>query len=365
MRLISPIFFCAFLTSAVLSGEEQAVTVKTATSSPSANRPETISLTGTVVSQRRASLSVRMTGLVKDVIVDAGTQVTKGDKLLVLDSELAEIDLELIRAQIRTAGVTLADAIRRRDEVTDLAREGAFAISEERTLKAAVETQRAEIAALKVEEKRQAEMVARHRLHAPFSGLITRKETEAGEWVATGDSVLELVESDSLWFDVQIAQEYLPALQASPSASLLLDAYPDRSFPSRVDVQVPVKDPVSRTFLTRLTFDDPEQLAKPGMSGRLTLGLAAPEDAGVSVPRDAVVRGPDGDLVVWIAVEEEGRHVARRRPVTVKNRLGEFVTVEKGIEQGVEVIVRGNESLEDGQVIAPEPMLSTSKINAL
>jgi len=339
--------------------------VEVVTAVRTADMAPELDLTGTVVSKRRAGLSTRTEGLVEEVLVDAGSTVAEGDPLMRLDTRLAEIDLDLIRAEIETARVQLADARRQREEVRELTDRGAFPRTEAASLETLVETREAELAALQVRERRQLERIERHELVAPFSGSIARKGAEEGEWVDTGATVFELVETDSLWFDLQVAQEFLPTVESAVSATLRLDAYPQQPLEAEVDVIVPVKDPVSRTFLTRLVFDDPEGLASPGMSGAATLRVDPGDSASVTVPRDAVTRYPDGSAKVWIVREEDGAAVARSATVRTGGALGETVEVTEGLEGGERVVVRGNEGLDEGQAVTPREARATKGIDGL
>ena len=224
--------------------DDPAVVVETVTAVRSDSVLSEWQMTGTVVSKRNAKLSSRSEGLVEKVLVDAGSRVEKGEALLTLDTRLAEIELDLIRADIETAKVQLEDAEREREEVRKLTSSGAFAKSEAASRETAARISAAEVKALEVREKQQLEQIERHRLVAPFSGTIARKTTEAGEWVETGTPVLELIETDSLWFDLQVAQESLAAVQAVESADVQLDAFPSENLKAKIDVVVSVKDPV-------------------------------------------------------------------------------------------------------------------------
>jgi len=330
-----------------------ATVVETVTAIRSDSVLAEIRLTGTVVSQRHARLSSRTEGLVEEVMVDAGSRVEEGDLLLTLDTRIAEIELDLIRAEIETARVQLRDAEREREEVQGLIGTGAFAKSEAASREAAAQIRATELKALEVREEQQRERIERHRLVAPFSGSIARKSTESGEWVETGVTVLELVETDSLWFELQVAQEFLGAIRTVEEAELLLEAFPGSSLPAKIDVVVPVKDPVSRTFLTRLTFVDPDRLASPGMSGTAVLRSRPSRSSHVSIPRDAVTRYPDGSAKVWVVRAEEGKQVARSIPVSPSGSLGETIEIEAGLEGGERVVVRGNEGLSEGQAVDP------------
>lgn len=339
------------LSPVAISAKDVPPLVETVTAVRSDTLLTELRLTGTVTSKRRAGLSSRAEGLVEEVKVDAGSRVEKGELLLTLDTRLAEIELELIRAEIETARVQFEDAERERLEVMELTASGAFAKSEAASRNAAAQIRAAELKRLEVKESQVLEQIERHRLVAPFAGSIARKMTEAGEWVETGTKVFELVETDSLWFELQIAQEFLANISEVEGATLLLDAYPENPLVAEIDVVVPVKDPVSRTFLTRLTFDDPETLASPGMSGTATLQVRPSGAATVSIPRDAVTRYPNGTAKVWIVDEVDGISVARSIPVSTGSGLGEIVQVKEGLEGGEQVVIRGNEGLTEGETV--------------
>lgn len=352
MRTPSLLFtLLVFVNATSLLAEDPPPLVETVTAVRSDSLVTKWELTGTVVSKRESRLSSRAEGLVEEVMVDAGSRVEKGDLLLTLDTRLAEIELELIRTEIETAQVQLDDAEREREEVVELTASGAFAKTEAASRETTVRIRAAELKELEVREAQQLERIKRHQLVAPFAGTIARKATEAGEWVETGAMVFELIETDSLWFDLQVAQEFLSAVREVERATLQLDAFPEESLDARIDVVLPVKDPVSRTFLTRLTFDDPEALASPGMSGTATLQVRPSGTASVSIPRDAVTRYPDGTAKVWIVDEIDGITVARSIPVSTASGLGETVEVKEGLKGGEQVVIRGNEGLTEGQVV--------------
>ena len=190
------------------SGEEKSsIPVETVTAIRSESLLTEIQLTGTVVSRRFSGLSSRADGLVEEVMVDAGSRVKKGEVLLTLDTRFAEIELDLIRAEIAVARIRLRDAERKQDEVSRATESGAFAKSAAASLVADAEVRAAELKRLEVREVQQLERISRHRLVAPFDGSITRKATETGEWVETGTTVFDLVETDVLWFELQVAQE--------------------------------------------------------------------------------------------------------------------------------------------------------------
>lgn len=325
------------------------VTLVTARKSDGMDR--TLQLTGTVTARHRAQLSPRATGLVARLNVDAGSRVAKGDMLLQLDPKLAELALTVLQAELAQGKLERANADRLVADIVELTRIGAFPKSEAETREAGARVGASRVQQLEARVQEQLELIERHKVLAPFDGVISRRLTEMGEWVATGTPVLELVGTDNVWFDLQVPQEELARISGAKKATITLDAWPARPLTARIDVRVPVKDPVSRTFLVRLALDDPGQLAAPGMSGTAEIAYQLVDGASVRIPRDAVVRYPDGTARVWVVEDRDGIPCATSRIVTTAGALGEWTEVVKGLTGGEQVVLRGNEGLKEGQAV--------------
>lgn len=114
-----------------------------------------------------------------------------------------------------------------------------------------------------------------------------------------------------------------------------------------IESLVPVSDPQARTFLMRAT--GPEELkVLPGMAVQATLRVSTGEQ-GLTVSRDAINRYPDGRVTVWIAEPaEDDLYEVREKRVEVGSSFDNRMEILSGLEGGEEIVIRGNESLEDG-----------------
>ena len=309
-----------------------------------------VRLTGTVTSPRVASVSTSVAGLVKQVHVDSGDRVEAGAPLVSLDRELEAMTLRQERAAVKEAEARLADARRRLAEGRRLLENRNIPETEVNSRAAAVRIEAAALERLRARAAHQAERVARHAIAAPFDGVIRRKRTAEGEWVDPGTALVELVATDGLRLDFQAPQAYFPRIDTETPVTVTMEALPDGPLEARVGATIPVSDPQARTFTVRVYLQDEDVAITPGMSASATLHLATGRE-GVVVPRDALIRHPDGRVTVWTVHEDGDGLTVQERQVETGLSFGGRVEVRSGLEPGSRVVTRGNEALKEGQAV--------------
>jgi RND family efflux transporter MFP subunit len=310
-----------------------------------------VRVSGSVVAPRTSRVSTSLGGLVERVPVQLGAEVEAGAALVELDADLARLELQRARAAVAEAEARLADARRRVRVAERLSQRNTIPQNELDSRRAAVREAEAAVRRLQAEAASARTRLERHRIDAPFAGTVTAREAEAGEWVRPGDTLVELVATDELYVDLQVPQAHFPDVQSGPPMTLRFEALPDRDVDGVVASIVPVSDPTARTFTLRVLpqADAPLPLT-PGMSARASLRLATGGD-GVTIPRGAVIRYPDGRTTVWAVADGEEGPVARERQVTLGRSFDGVVHVRDGLSAGTRVVVRGNETLSPGQPI--------------
>lgn len=303
-----------------------------------------ISLNGTVTALRSSRLSTAVPGLVDSVNVETGSRVSRGDLLIELDDEQMEYQLAAARAATEEGKVRLAEARRRLQEARSVGAGRNIAATEVSARESEVTSARAALARLDAERQRVAADLRRHRIEAPFDGVVSQRYSDLGEWVTPGDELLQLVDTDNVRLDFQVPQDYLSRINDGAELRVHADG---QSLNARIDSLVPVNDPRARTFLLRAIGPDDLTLL-PGMAVTATLRVASGE-RGLTVARDAINRYPEGRVTVWVArtAGEDGYTVTEKR-VETGTGFEDRVVVTSGLKGGEQVVVRGNESLSDG-----------------
>ncbi len=311
---------------------------------------EEVSLTGTVISPRVANLSTEVSGIVDAINVDIGDRVETGDEILHLNSELEELSLAAARAVTEQAEQELADAKRRLTDAKALAERQTVSANALESLAAEVRIDNAQVNRFRAEEQRQAARLRRHKLTAPFSGVINRKLVEQGEWIQPGQAVVELVATSNLRIDFQVPQSVYTKMDQATGVIVNLDAFSGQGFDGKIESVIPVNDPATRTFLIRVALDEPRINLAPGMSASAALKLKT-GNRGVVVQRDAIMRYPDGRITVWVIKQENGKTTVSERQVQPGSSFDGKIAINSGLSPDALVVIQGNESLHEGQAV--------------
>jgi len=163
--------------------------------------------------------------------------------------------------------------------------------------------------------------------------------------------VFELVAMRDFRVDVPVPQDYYARLRDGAEVAIEIDALPGEEVPAKIGALIPVSDPDARTFTLRVLPQRDDIPIMPGMSARVLVNL----DTGkhdVAVSRDALIRYPDGRITVWVLKDEDGDKASvTERRLEIGLAFDGLVQVVSGLKEGERVVVRGNESLREGQTV--------------
>lgn len=309
-----------------------------------------LELSGTVTSPHASQVSTAVQGLISAVHFDSGAHVKKGDLLLELDSELEEAAFEQAEAQAAQAAGEVEDAKRRLRIAESLAERKYGPQNEVEARQAEVHIDTATYDGAMAEQKRRKAILDDHKLQAPYDGVISQRMAEVGQWVVPGTAVFELVAMRNFRVDVPVPQYYYARLREGADVALEIDTLPGEEIPAKIGALIPVSDPDARTFTLRVLPARDDIPITPGMSARVLVDL----DTGrhdVAVSRDALIRYPDGRVTVWVLKEDDGKVSVTERRIEIGLAFDGLVQVLSGLEEGERVVVRGNESLREGQTV--------------
>ena len=312
-----------------------------------------LELSGTLQPLRDAELSVAADALVTRLHADVGKRVKRGDLLLELDASVAKQEHARALALVSSAELSVKEAQRLVDQALRLKDQSHIAQTEVSARENELGLAKASLAQARAEASIAAEQLAKHRLYAPFDGVISARWTDLGQWLSRGDQVFTLVSLDLLRLDVKLPQEHLANIEQIKSVQIRPDAQPQLMLAAHVDTLVPVGD-ASRSFLLRLAADETSPALIPGASARAHLRFEHAQQA-VLLPRDALLRNADGNYSVFVVADGK----ALRRQIRLGTLGQDGYLIEDGLTAGEQVVIRGNEILDDGQAVTIVKELSS------
>ena len=338
--------------------------------------------TGYVVARRMATVSSKVTGKVREVLIEEGQHVDAGDVMATLDPidadaqrALAASQVAAARSQIATVQAQLREATANAARLSSLVRQQLVskaqyeqAVAQRDALRAQLATAQRNTsvssAGLRIAQQGVDNTVVR----APFSGVVIAKAAQPGEIVSplsagggfTRTGIGTIVDMDSLEVEVDVGEAYIGRVQPGMPVQSVLNAYPDWKIPGKVIAIIPTADRGKATVKVRVGLDQRDARIVPDMGVRVSfLEREAPKAAqkpSVLAPSAAIVeRG--GAQVAFVVEGDEGKARVVRRAVKTGRTLGDDLEVLSGLSGGERVVLDPADTLADGERvrIAEEP----------
>jgi len=332
---------------------------------------------GYVTARRQATVSAKITGKVREVLIEEGQRVEAGEVLATLEDTEARAQLELAQAQLESARAQVAEV---RALATQAEREHARTVElYERKLTSASSLDatraQADSSEARVASAERGVEVARENVQynevqldntivrAPFAGVVTVKAAQPGEMISpmsaggsfTRTGIGTIVDMDSLEVQVDVNESFIGRVRAGQAVEAVLNAYPDWRIPGSVIAIIPTADRAKATVKVRVALKERDARIVPDMGARVAfLEDAKPATAAAApVPRPGVlvpavaVRREGAESVVY--VERDGKLV--RRVVTPGRTSGDALEITSGLAAGDRVVVAGPEKLADGDAV--------------
>ena len=307
--------------------------------------PGVVNATGELEAEKRVNVSPKRQGVIDALYVEEGDLVVKGQPLALMDSGDLQDRLSELNANLRSSQAQLTRSRSELERNKSLYRQRAISLSDFNTVRSTflVDQSQVEAARQRLEARRveNQELIVR----APFSGVISQRYADPGSFVtptttasasagATSSSIVELAQG--LEVVAKVPESDIGRIRLGQAASVRVDAFPDRSFASRVKRITPRAIKLNNVT----SFDVVLRLLEPPVA--LRIGMTA--DVGFQtgqiqaktlIPTVAVVTedGRPGVLLVG-----EGNQ-PKFQPVELGISSGKSTQILSGLTSGTRVFI--------------------------
>ena len=294
--------------------------------------------------ERVSELSTEVAGLVKNIMVNQGDRVKKGDTLVELNTEILEQEIALTRTRIEQADLRIDNTRKNFKRLENLySKQGVSEKDFDDALYAFQDAQKEkqanENSLRKLQIQKERSVIA-----APFDGIILTKDVDTGAWVQQGKQLVSLGSVNDVYVRAPIAETMLQYIEMGASVPVTINAFDKEINGTVVDID-PVADVKTKNVFLKIQIA-PLSLIAQNMSATVHVPASQKQMLRV-LPRAAVVKFQGSDFVYTV---KDGK--AAIIPVNIVTFMGESVAVDSPhVAVGMGVVTEGNERLRPDQPV--------------
>jgi RND family efflux transporter MFP subunit len=331
--------------------ERAAITTVNVVEPKSGAALEEIVLPGNTQAFSDTPIYARTNGYLKRWYVDIGAHVKQGQLLAEIETPEIDQQLEQARADLQTA-----EANEQLAQITATRWQNLLktdSVSKQETDQAVkdLSAKQATVESMTANVHRLEQLQSFERIYAPFSGVITARNTDIGALINAGaggmpQELFHMAAVNRLRIYVAVPEVDSEAAQNGAKAALSLDEYPGETFQGTIVRNSDAIDLNSRTLNVEVDIDNRDGRIRPG--AYVFVHLKIPEKstgatASLTIPANTLLFRSEG-LRVGVVRGDRAELV----PITIGRDYGSTVEVISGLKPTDQVIVNPSDSLTTG-----------------
>jgi multidrug efflux pump subunit AcrA (membrane-fusion protein) len=184
---------------------------------------------------------------------------------------------------------------------------------------------------------------------APISGTITAIPAQVGMTISQAVPLARIAGGSGLEIRLYVAERFISKMAVNLQCYITADAWPGDVFNGRITEVAPTIDMASRTMEVRVNVTDSQSKLKPGMFAKVQI-ITEQKNNIVKVPATAMI-SRFGEQYVYVVTDDPdnaGVKIVKKRIVVPGILVDGVLEIQSGLQDGEEVVARGQTLLEDG-----------------
>ncbi|UHG91302.1 efflux RND transporter periplasmic adaptor subunit [Spirosoma oryzicola] len=292
-----------------------------------------VELQGTIDAKNNVQVSPKSSGVVTAVYVKEGDNVRAGSVIAKVDDQLLRESIAEVKTQLSLASTVYEKqaALWKQQIGTEI--QYLQAKNNKETLERRLSTLNAQLSQSSVT--------------SPISGVVDQVNVKIGQSAMPGVGLVRVVNLSQLKVVAKVADTYSGSVRKGDDVMI---RFPDlnRELNSRVSFVSTTVDPLSRTFTIEAPLPSDNSL-KPNMLAQVKINDKTVGNA--IVINQNLIQSTENGQLVYVAVNEGGKKVAKARTVKTGESYGGKIAVTEGLKAGDQLVTVGYQDLVDGQPI--------------
>ncbi|MGR3301330.1 MAG: efflux RND transporter periplasmic adaptor subunit [Candidatus Scalindua sp.] len=301
-----------------------------------------ILITGTARPNQKVTLYAMESGYVKNIFMDIGDMVSKGEVVAELANPELVRQYEQKKAQLK-AKKSIYERLKSIHEKTPAI-----------TPLQLVENAEAEYFSVNASLNAIKDRMNFLSVKAPFTGKITKRLVDHGALVQSGltednpQGIFELQEISLIRLTIPLPESDVTAIGKGMDVTVTFPELPGESFQAKVSRTAGALDPASKTMQVEIDIDNPNGFIKPGMYAKVLMQISR-RDSVLSLPVTAQWIFQNLPFVL-IVKDGKVERVPLRKGLSNKDY---FEVLNPEITESALVIVQGKGLVQPGQIVKP------------
>lgn len=318
----------------------------------------TLNTSGEIIAGAEAAVAPKVSGRVTAVHVKVGDQVSQGQVLFELDATEARntrtqaaAGVNVAASGVNRAQQTLTDAQLNYDRMKALYEAQAVSKAQldqaESTLNNArigVQLAQEQLIQAQATNQNAQETYNNYAVTSPITGLIAAVNIESGEMANSQTTAVTVVQLNTVKTKLQLSENVVVSIKPGTEVPVKINSL-NKTVTGTVISVAPKADPSTRAFPVEIQLSNEQGDIKAGMVAQLDLETGVSKGA-IALPADAVLER-NGQFYVYAVEDGKTKEIAVKKGVTA----GDLVEIVEGIQEGQEIIVKGNHLVTDGQAV--------------
>ncbi|QDT87366.1 efflux RND transporter periplasmic adaptor subunit [Gimesia chilikensis] len=316
--------------------------------------------TGTLEARVSTRISPKISGRIKDILVDQGDRVQKGELLVRLDDDELKQQVAIAQAQVEASAAAIDRLKTDRDrsnavfeqatkshsriaslfeksaasqaEVDQSAEALAIAIAGVSQSEAAIIEGKKELITAEKTLAYQRARLQDAEIKAPFGGIVVKRTREPGDVAVPGSTILSVIATDELWISAWVDETEIAHLSSEQPARVLFRSEPHQTYAGKVTRLGLEADRETREFIVDVGVLELPHNWAVGQRAEVYIKTAEKKNV-IQLPTRFLKRvgGEDG-----VYINRNG--IAFWQPVEVGLRNRDAVEVLSGLKTGDSVV---------------------------
>lgn len=304
-----------------------------------------VELPAEILPFEQAPIFARVEGYVRELKVDMGDRVTKGQLLAVIEAPELQTRYAEYQAELQAAKARLqssSDAFKRLQQAANAKTPGIVApIDLEKSRNQYLADSAAYEAAIQLARSHQ-QVAGYLQIRAPFSGVITSRDADRGSLVGVNHPLFALQDNSTLRLRIAVPEQYVSSGAAEQELKFRVDAFPSKYFTAKLYRKSEAIDPQTRTETWEYLVDNKQRELKAGAFAYAALAVER-KDSSFFVPASAIVTNQERRFVLTVKQNKINWTDVR---TGLQNELGTEIFGE--LQNGDTILIRGSDERKPG-----------------